>query len=53
MNYDIHGNWEKTTGFNAPLNAETGEATPENVISTMTEQWIKDGCDRNKLIFGE
>ena len=52
MNYDIHGSWEMTTGFSAPLRATEHEPTPQNTLAAITEQWIKEGCDRSKLIFG-
>lgn len=52
MQYDIHGAWEKRTGFLAPLDVVQGEETPENVLKTTTDDWIKAGCPPSKLIFG-
>ena len=53
MNYDIHGAWEKTSGFNAPLRVAVGETTPENVVATMVETWVNEGCAKDKLMFGK
>ena len=36
MAYDLHGNWEENTGFNAPLYSRSGESAEEskrNVVS--------------------
>ena len=52
MNYDIHGSWEATTGFNAPLRVAAGEKTPENVLATIVKNWINAGCSKEKLTFG-
>ena len=52
MQYDIHGAWEKRTGFLAPLDVVQGEETPENVLKTTTDDWIKAGCPPSKLVFG-
>lgn len=53
MQYDIHGSWEeRRTGYLAPLYNTPGEADPQNVIATTTQDWIDAGCPRDKLILG-
>jgi chitinase len=52
MTYDIHGAWDSKTGYSAPLYAGAGETNPENMVDSMTTDWLNAGCQPDKLILG-
>ena len=49
MTYDIHGNWESRTDFNAPL--YNYDATKVSVASNI-DVWLAAGFPKEKLIMG-
>lgn len=51
MTYDIHGNWETKTGFNAPLYNDPMANQYVSVDSSIN-YWINAGFDKNKIVMG-
>lgn len=51
MTYDINGNWDAYTGFNAPLYNDIASHTFDSVDSGITS-WIDTGFPKSKIIMG-
>lgn len=53
MTYDIHGNWDKYTDFNAPL-YNNSKASPQYKwsVDSSINAWIQGGFPKEKLIMG-
>ncbi len=53
MTYDIHGNWDSFTDFNAPLynNTDTSPQLKWSVDSAVNS-WLKTGIPAKKLVMG-
>lgn len=53
MTYDIHGNWDKYTDFNAPLYNNTDTSPQEKwSVDASVNAWLKTGYPAEKLIAG-
>lgn len=53
MTYDMHGNWDQYTDFNAPLYTPA-ETSPQYKISidTSVNNWLSKGVPASKLVVG-
>lgn len=53
MTYDLHGNWDKYTDFNAPL-YNNNDASPQykGSVDTSVNNWLKAGFPAAKLVMG-
>jgi len=55
MTYDMHGAWEQTTGFNAPLYATEEDVDEYDYplsVSWAVEYWLENGASANQLLLG-
>lgn len=53
MTYDIHGEWDRITGMNAPLNRDPESGfTWEWSVQDAVETYITSGVPANKLVMG-
>lgn len=51
MTYDINGNWDSHTGFNAPLYKDTASSSSDSVDSGINS-WINAGFPKSKMVMG-
>jgi chitinase len=54
MTYDIHGTWDTTTDFNAPLYIDSQSYLPQyrTSVDSSVRDWLGAGFPRNKLVMG-
>nr|AZQ25750.1 Chitinase-3 [Haliotis discus discus] len=54
MTYDLHGSWDKTTGHNSPLYADSSDKGENRYLNVAwaAEYWAKNGAPRDKLVIG-
>ncbi|XP_046577673.1 chitotriosidase-1-like isoform X2 [Haliotis rubra] len=54
MTYDLHGSWDKTTGHNSPLYADSSEKGENRYLNVAwaAEYWAKNGAPKEKLVIG-
>ncbi|NHM31929.1 glycosyl hydrolase family 18 protein [Neobacillus terrae] len=52
MTYDMRGPWDKTTGFNAPLNTNTAEPANAPNVSQSVQLFLDNGVPASKLVMG-
>jgi chitinase len=52
MTCDVHGAWETTTGFNAPMARAPGDNAPDFNVSAAIAAWLDGGTPPDKLTVG-
>ncbi|KAI0235439.1 hypothetical protein LSAT2_014046 [Lamellibrachia satsuma] len=54
MSYDLHGVWDRKTGFVAPLKPRSGEYLAQRYANVQwaATYWIRRGCPKRKLVLG-
>jgi len=53
MTYDLHGTWDKTTNFNAPLYQDTNDPGDSSLnVDAVIQDYLGAGIPANKLVMG-
>ncbi len=53
MTYDIHGNWDAYTDFNAPLYIPSGTSPQyKSSVDSAVRSWLNNGFPANKMVMG-
>lgn len=52
MTYDIHGNWDKYTDFNAPLYSASNSPQSKWSVNLSVDAWLNAGLPVDKLVMG-